>query len=86
MRRCPVTGKWMLTRSEAIAARDEIDARKHRRRKSGVYRCEHCGTWHLTSASVDRTPALRAYRRPSPELMDLDELPLRVPQRVLRRG
>lgn len=77
----------MLTRAEAIDARDRIDQRRHRKRpKSGLYRCAQCGTWHLTSASVDRTPALRAYRRPSPELMDLDELPLRVPQRVLRRG
>jgi hypothetical protein len=76
----------MLTRSEAIAARDEIDARKHRRRKSGVYRCEHCGTWHLTSAHVDSTAKLRAHRPPSPEMLDLDDLPLRVPQRVLRRG
>lgn len=89
MRRCPVTGKWMLTRGAAIAARDEIDARKHRKRRrtgSSIYRCEHCGTWHLTSADIDRPAKLRAHRPPTAELLDLEDLPLRVPQRVWRRG
>jgi len=49
---CPTSKRSYRTRRKAIVALDQLRTRRDKgygRSERRVYRCPHCGEWHLTS-------------------------------------
>ena len=57
---CPFSGKEkFLTRQDATMALASMKKRKRNAKSGGVYKCEHCGGFHLTHHTYGHSREMR---------------------------